>query len=308
MYGEAILETVAAEPAEAAPASAVVTDYNMNMADTHCQMMLGMGGNGLISLKGHGGYELMMTPPALSLYRAPTDNDRGCGNHRDEAFWMGVCTGARCVAAEPCQDPENHAPEKAYRWELPYAGNAWAETTYTALGGGRVRVDVAFHGAENLPELGNVALAFRLPLQVNRLSYYGLGPQETYPDRKMGAKLALHQTTAEDSYTPYLRPQECGNREDVRFAEITDDTGYGLRVESVDHPLSISLLPWSAAELTFARHRDELPEPSYTWLEVAGMRRGIGGDDSWGSPVHPEYCLPSDQDYAFSFILSVMGD
>ena len=268
-------------------------------------MILGLGGNGLLSLKGHGGYELMMTPPALSLYRAPTDNDRGCGNHRDEAFWMGVCTGARCVA-DPCEDPENHAAQMAYRWELPYAGNAWAETTYTALGDGRVQVDVAFHGAENLPELGNVALAFRLPLQVNRLSYYGLGPQETYPDRKMGGKLALHHTTAQDSYTPYLRPQECGNHEDVRFAEIVDDTGYGLRVESVENPLSVSVLPWSAAELTFARHQDELAVPTYTWLEVAGFRRGVGGDDSWGSPVHPEYSLPSGRDYSFSFVLSVL--
>ena len=305
MFGEAVVETVKASPVDTAPASAVVSDYNMSIADNNCQMILGMGGNGLLSLKGHGGYELMMTPPALSLYRAPTDNDRGCGNHRDEAFWMGVCTGARCTA-EPCEDPENHAAHMAYRWELPYAGDAWAETCYTALGNGRVKVDVAFHGAENLPELGNVALAFRLPLQVNQLSFYGLGPQETYPDRKMGAKLALHRTTAQESYVPYLRPQECGNHENVRFAEITDETGYGLRVESVDQPLSISVLPWSAAELTFARHGDELATPTYTWLEVAGFRRGVGGDDSWGSPVHPEYCLPADREYVFSFVLSVL--
>lgn len=305
MFGEAVVAKVQAAAVEAAPAAATVTDYNLNISDSKASMILGMGGNGLLSLKGHGGYELMMTPPALSLYRAPTDNDRGCGNHRDEAFWMGVCTGARCVA-DPCEDPENHTAQMAYRWELPYAGNAWAETTYTALGDGRVQVDVAFHGAENLPELGNVALAFRLPLQVNRLSYYGLGPQETYPDRKMGGKLALHHTTAQDSYTPYLRPQECGNHEDVRFAEIVDDTGYGLQVESVENPLSVSVLPWSAAELTFARHQDELAAPTYTWLEVAGFRRGVGGDDSWGSPVHPEYSLPSGRDYSFSFVLSVL--
>ena len=306
MHGEAVLETIPAAPVEAAPASAVVTDYNMSIADTNSHMIFGMGGTGLVSFKGHGGYELMMTPPALSLYRATTDNDRGCGNYRDEAFWMGVCTGARCEAASPCDDPENQAPEKAYRWTLPYAGGAWAETTYTALGNGRLKVDVAYHGAENLPELGNVALVFRLPLQVNQLCYYGLGPQETYPDRKMGGKLALHRTTAQESYTPYLRPQECGNHEGVRFAEITDETGYGLRVESVGQPLSVSALPWSAVELTFARHRDELAAPTYTWFEVAGFRRGVGGDDSWWSPVHPEYCLPSNQDYAFSFILSVL--
>ncbi len=246
-----------------------------------------------------------MTPPALSLYRAPTDNDRGCGNHRDEAFWMGVCLGARCVPDQTI-DLDNPAPGMAYRWELPHAAGAWAEIRYTALDEGRLRVDVAYHGAENLPELGNVGLTLRLPLAVNRLSYYGLGPQETYPDRKMGAKLALHHTTARESYVPYLRPQDCGNHEDVRFATLTDENGYGLRIDSVDRPLSLSVLPWSAAELTIARHPDELAAPTYTWVELAGFRRGVGGDDSWGSPVHAEYCIPADGEYAFSFVLSLV--
>ncbi len=304
MFGETVLAKIEAALAAAAEPCAVVGDYQMSITDEHFRLLLGTGGNGLLSMRSHSGYELLMTPPALSLYRAPTDNDRGCGNHRDEAFWMGVCTGSRCVAAQPVT--EDQPPAMTYRWELPNAMGAWAETSYTALGGGRLRVDVVYHGAANLPQLGNVALAFRLPLAVSELSYYGLGPHENYPDRKMGAKLALYQTTAQECYTPYLRPQECGNREEVRFAEITDGSGYGLRVDAVDAPLSISLLPWSAAELTFARHRDELAAPSYTWLEVAGFRRGVGGDDSWGSPVHAEYCLPADKEYAFSFVLSVV--
>ncbi len=308
MHGEAVIACVQPKPMEAASAAKTVTDYNVRLADAKVAAMLGMGGGGLLSLKGHGGYELMMTPPQLSLYRAPTDNDRGCGNHREEAFWMGVCTGARCVAVRPGDEPQQNAPEMHYRWELPYAGDAWAETVYTALGEGRLKVEVTYHGASGLPQLGNVALVFRLPLLVNRLTYYGFGPQETYPDRWMGARLAQHSTTAQQSYVPYLRPQECGNHEGVRFAQVTDETGYGLRVEAENAPLSISVLPWSAAELTFARHPDELPQPTYTWLEVAGMRRGVGGDDSWGSPVHPEYCLPSEKDYTFSFVLSVTNE
>jgi beta-galactosidase len=122
----------------------------------------------------------------------------------------------------------------------------------------------------------------------------------------MGGKLALHRTTAADSYVPYLRPQECGAHEDVRFAAVTDETGYGIRAEAAGAPFSLSVLPWSAMELTAARHPDELASPTYTWLDIACCRRGVGGDDSWGSPVHDEYCLPSDREYAFSFILSVV--
>ena len=306
MFGEAVIGQIQAEPVAAEPAVATVTDYNLGIADNSCRMMFNLFYQGMQSFRGHGGEELLLTPPALSLFRAPTDNDRGCGNHQEEAFWMGICHAARCVPVAPCKDPENPEASMAYKVELPYTGGAWAETTYTALGNGRLRVDVAYHGAENLPQLGNVAMVFRLPLSVNHFSYYGLGPQETYPDRKMGAKLALHHTTAMDNYTPYLRTQECGNHDDVRFAEITDESGYGLRVDCVDRPLSISVLPWSATELTAARHPDELASPTYTWLEVAGFRRGVGGDDTWGSPVHAEYCLPSDQDYAFSFVLSIL--
>ncbi len=306
MFGEAVIDTVRAEAAVAGEVSTAVCDYHLSVADQNCKAILTMGGGGLLSFRGHGGSELMMTPPALSLYRAPTDNDRGCGNHREEAFWMGVCTGAYSSVVNAEETLGEASPRIVYRWVLPYAGGAWAETAYTALGNGRLLVDVAYHGAPDLPQLGSVGLAFRLPLEVNRLSYYGLGPQETYPDRRMGAKLALHHTTAMESYTPYLRPQECGNHEGVRFAEITDETGYGLRIDSVAKPVSVSVLPFSAAELTNARHPDELPDPTYTWLEVAGMRRGVGGDDSWGSPVHPEYCIPSHENYRFSFILSVL--
>lgn len=306
MFGEEIMHRNPSLPDLPEPAVATVTDYNMGIADNSCRMLFNLFYQGLQSFRGHGGDELMMTPPSLSLYRAPTDNDRGCGNHREEAFWMGICNAARLVPVANSEDPETHEPSMAYRWELPYTGGAWAETTYTALGNGRLQVDVAYHGAENLPQLGNVALAFRLPLSVNRVSYYGLGPQETYPDRQMGARLALHHTTAMENYTPYLRPQECGNHDEVRFAEITDENGYGVRVDSVNKPLSVSVLPWSAAELSTARHPDELAAPSYTWLEVAGFRRGVGGDDTWGSPVHAEYCLPSDRDYAFSFVLSIV--
>lgn len=304
MHGHSVVREARPKAMDAQPVRTVLTDYNLGMEDDRVRIMFSMG-SGLLSFKGIGNSELLMTPPQLSLYRAPTDNDRGCGGNRDDAFWLGACLAARHAPAAWPQDPENHPNTKAYRWELSYTGGANVEVVYTALGAGRLRVDLCYHGAENLPPLGSVGLSFRLPLGMDRVSYYGLGPQETYPDRKMGGKLTLHHTTAMESYVPYLRPQECGSHEDVRFAAITDETGYGLRVEAVDAPFSLSVLPWSAMELTAARHPDELPEPTYTYVDIAACRRGVGGDDSWGSPVHAEYCLPSDQTYSFSFVLSV---
>ena len=102
---------------------------------------------------------------------------------------------------------------------------------------------------------------------------------------------------------PYIRPQECGNRTDVRWLEATDEAGRGVRVERVDAPLQVSAIPYTAQELDSAFHPDELPPVHYTVLDVAGFRMGVGGDDSWGAPVHDAYLIPSDKPLSFSFIL-----
>lgn len=307
MHGEAVVANVTAPAQQPQPVSTVLTDYFLGMSDSRASMIFNMG-SGLVSFKGHGGEEMIIAPPALTLYRASTDNDRGCRDDQADAFWLGVCTAARPAALNEPYDADHHAPQKAYRWELPFTNGAEVLLRYTALGNGRLRVDFDYHGAANLPQLQSLGLSFRLPGQLCRARYYGLGPAETYPDRYMGAKLAVHHTTAADSRTPYLRPQECGNHEGVRFFEAMDENGYGLRVEAVDAPLSVSLLPNSAAELMNARHQDELPDTGYVWLNVAGRRRGVGGDDTWGSHVHPEYCIPSEENYCFSFVLSMLDE
>ena len=116
------------------------------------------------------------------------------------------------------------------------------------------------------------------------------------------AKLGIWDTNAFRDRAPYLLPQETGNHEDVRWAEITDDSGHGLRVSQtantetgVTKPFAMSLLPYSSTMLEEALHQDELPEPKHMFLRVLAAQMGVGGDDSWMSPVHEQYQLPADQ-------------
>ena len=105
--------------------------------------------------------------------------------------------------------------------------------------------------------------------------------------------------------TPYLIPQECGNRTGVRWACIRNGQGHGLRIEG-EHPFELSVLPYTSHELENACHRYELPPVSKTVLCVNQKQMGVGGDDSWKSMPHPEFRIPSDGKMAFQVTLRLL--
>ncbi|HIU18493.1 MAG TPA: DUF4981 domain-containing protein [Candidatus Limiplasma stercoravium] len=258
---------------------------------------------GMSSLRDKTGRELLCTPPALSLYRAPTNNDMGNQDFRAECFWHTASLFSRPTLLSAQE--ENGLLVARFRYALPLERAESIDVTYTVLGKGRVRVDMEWAGAEGLPDMEAFGLSLRLPRELRNVRYYGLGPDENYSDRLSGAQLGLFAYDVDANLTPYLQPQECGNRGGVRYLTVTDASGCGVRVDMVDSPLEISVLPHSAQELMAARHLDELGDPCYTYLDVALKRKGVGGEDSWGAPVHPEYHIPSDQALRLSFVLSV---
>ena len=174
--------------------------------------------------------------------------------------------------------------------------------SYTADTTGRVNLHVEYPGEPgDLPTIPAFGIEWTLPVQYSNLRFFGAGPEETYQDRKH-AKLGVWSTDAFKDHAPYLMPQETGNHEDVRWAEITDDSGHGLRVSQtantetgVTKPFAMSLLPYSSTMLEEALHQDELPKPRHMFLRLLAAQMGVGGDDSWMSPVHEQYQLPADQ-------------
>ena len=102
----------------------------------------------------------------------------------------------------------------------------------------------------------------------------------------------------------YLIPQECGNRTNVRWVKVTNKDGEGLTFKYKDTPFELSVLPYSAYEIENAMHIYELPYVNYTWVRIIGKQMGVGGDDSWGAPVHNEYLIPSNEDIEYTFTIS----
>ncbi len=275
--------------------------WNIGARSAGREALFSLAQGGMVSYK-LGEREFVLRKPLITTFRALTDNDRGAGHAFERAQWAVAGKYARCVdtKVEPLGET---AVSVTYTYELAIAQRTKVTIRYVADVLGHVDLHVAYPGEKdgNLPTIPAFGIEWMLPVEYSNLRFYGVGPEETYADRKH-AKLGIWDTNAFHDRAPYLLPQETGNHEDVRWAEITDDSGHGLRVSQtantetgVTKPFAMSLLPYSSTMLEEALHQDELPEPKHMFLRVLAAQMGVGGDDSWMSPVHEQYQLPADQ-------------
>ena len=142
---------------------------------------------------------------------------------------------------------------------------------------------------------------FKFNADYDHVKWYGLGEAETYTDRKHGAKLGIYENLVSDNMAAYMVPQECGAKEEVRWATVTDRKGRGILFEMEGEPMMFSALPYTPHEMENAMHPYELPQIHYTVVRVAKAQMGIGGDDSWGAFTHPEYLLDAEKKIEFCF-------
>ena len=151
-----------------------------------------------------------------------------------------------------------------------------------------------------LPEIPAVGMMLALPASFDRLAWYGKGPHENYWDRAEGAKLGVYTSTVAEQLTPYLRPQECGNKTEVRWLTLTDRHGFGLRIDG-EPVVEANALGYSPYELEAHDHPYKLPPSERVWLRVNCRQMGVGGDDSWGAKTHPEYTLYANRPYTYRY-------
>ena len=254
----------------------------------------------LVSLN-YEGKEMIAHPPAPLFWRATTDNDRGFGQDFHSGLWYAASLARKCVNIDVRE--ENGTVSVAFRYRFSISKELEASICYTVYPDGSIRVKADYHGAQSLPQLPTFAVSFKIPTDYDQLKWYALGPEENYADRSKGARLGIFQNRAADNVSSYVMPQESGNRTGVRRVRITNANGQGIRVSSTKEPLEATISPYTAFELEQAKHTFELPNIHYTVVTVAGRQMGVGGDDSWGAPVHEEYLLHADQDSSFEFMI-----
>jgi len=166
------------------------------------------------------------------------------------------------------------------------------------FGDGVIRTTLSMEKTDDIGELPEFSVMFMVEAELERLKWYGPGPDDTYIDRCHGGKLGIYENLVSDNMAAYLVPQECGNKVDVRWARVTDRDGHGLLFAAND--LQFSALPWTPQEVENAQHPTELPPVHYTCIRV-GKQMGVGGDNTWGALVHPEYLLDNSEKMEISF-------
>ncbi len=245
-----------------------------------------------------GGRELLAGVPMPNFWHAPTSNERGWGMPFEDGGWLLASRYAKAVGI-PAFEQHDDSVEVTYRYELPTAPASSCDVAYRVFGDGRIEVTQKLEPGDGLTDPPELGLLVATAADYHRLRWYGEGPHEAYVDRRSAARLGVWEADVRDQLTPYLRPQEAGNHTGVRWAEVTDALGRGLRVTaSADASprglvgMELSALPWTPFEVENARHHTELPPVHRTVLRPALMRRGVGGDDSWGARTHPQYLLP----------------
>ncbi len=301
-FAQAVIKTPeAAASATAAKAQIVYGDYSIGVHGKTFTMLFDKREGGIGSLI-YGGTEYITRVPKISFFRAYTDNDTGAGYPYENAQWQLAGRCAKLVGHDAKENTDSL--EVTFIFLSPTVSSFEYKVTYIAYFDGRLGVRAEYPGVKGLFDMPVFAMDFKMKKQHDKFTFYGMGPDENYIDRSNGARLGVYTSTAQENFTRYLNPQECGNRTGVRFVDVYNENSVGLKFAAAEQPFEMSVLPYSAYELDNAMHREELPEPSYTWVRIAAKQMGVGGDDSWGAPVHQEYKISSEEPMTLEFVIS----
>ncbi len=249
------------------------------------------------------GYELRP-----DFWRAATDNDFGANMQRKLRAWHHP--QIRLEQFDYSQDGQNYVVKATY--SIPATDSKLA-LTYTLTPEGRILVDEALSvnpDAKEKPQLLRFGMEMQMPQAFSNIDFYGKGPQENYIDRNNFAHLGVYHQKVADQYWGYIRPQESGNKTQVRWWRLTDDAGRGLEFRSTE-PMECQSLPYltddlSTGENKAQHHSGDLTERPFTSVHIAQREMGIGCVNSWGAWPRQEYQMPY-QDYHFQFLITPVG-
>ncbi|MCH5190602.1 MAG: DUF4981 domain-containing protein [Oscillospiraceae bacterium] len=260
--------------------------------------------NGKIVSLVYGGKEYLKAAVAPNYFRAVTDNDLSNTNFVPFTIpfhpyfnWQRATNGAKGTVVSAEKDSSGRLTVKI-DWKVQFFTGVTSTVTVDPEGG----IEISHTGTPKMFNLTRFGTKMGLLREFDRVKWYGRGPQETYSDRKTGGKITLHEMSVADLEHHYMRPQENGNRTDVRFVEITNKDGKGLRFEAVGKtPICFSAWHYTQDELQLAKHIHELKHRDITIFNVDLDQLGVGGDMPGDARVREPYIMHCDTEYTYTF-------
>jgi beta-galactosidase len=262
------------------------------------------------------GRELIKKGPEPDFWRAPTDNDYGYDMDKKLGVWKKAGESTTVTKAAITQ-PEPGKVVVAFSYDISGPNSekiAGYATTYSVFGSADIVVKNQFSKiAESVPEIPRMGMQMQLPEEFVNLKWLGRGPHENYTDRKTSADVGLYESTVADQYVPYIRPSENGYKTDTRWLTLTDDNGFGVLVtgnplicfaalnyvhDDFESPGKLSQYRPDAKSAN--THTNDIKPRDLVNLNIDLGQMGVGGDDSWGARIHPQYRL-LDMKYEYSF-------
>ena len=312
-FGQYVYKVNGEEKAHTGALKVIRSKHNIGVRGGCFEVIFSVLNGGLASYR-YGGREMIKEIPKPNFWRAPVDNDCGSQMQQRYAQWKIASMyadhheyrkGPYGGLLEPAVEENGDSVKVTYTYLMPTTPESECRLSYEVFGDGTVRTALSYDPVKELGDMPEFGVMFKFDADYDHVKWYGLGPEETYADRMKGAKLGIYQNLVKDNMARYIIPQECGAKQEVRWASVTDRSGYGMlfEMDGQSGPMMFSALPWTPHEMENAKHPYELPEVHYTVVRAALGQMGVGGDDSWGSRTHPEYLLDAGEkmEFAFSF-------
>ena len=277
--------------------------------------------SGMLYHLDYGAGNILKSPVQANFWRAVTDNDFGFNMPKRFGVWKNATQNQTLSnisifnseqkerMANIGQVKDFEAKEVEIRTEFMLKDvDASIVITYTINGEGQILVANELKGVDegtaNIPRLGN---NFVLDNTYNQVNWYGRGPHENYQDRKTSALVRHYQRPVEELYFPYIRPQENGNRSDIRWVSFLDKTGKGIKVSAQNHLLNFSAhhqlnSDFDEGDKKIQRHDFDIPKRDIVNVNIDYLQMGVGGDNSWGNMPMGEYMIKA-KDYSYNFMI-----
>ncbi|MEI7880384.1 MAG: glycoside hydrolase family 2 TIM barrel-domain containing protein [bacterium] len=233
---------------------------------------------------------LFTAGPKVQLWRAPTDNDKAISFEWQKAGYNRLVPRIESIRTRVLQGASFEIVVQSILAGYQLSPRFRLHQTTTIEGSGDVTLTVGISPvARDLPPLPRFGLELTMPAGFERVAWYGRGPHESYADRKESTQVGIYTGTVDEQYVPYVRPQENGNKADVRWLALTNNRKAGLFITG-DQLLNVSALHYTVADLSTAKHAHELTRIPQTVVHVDHLQAGLGSQSCGPAPL-PQYLI-----------------